>query len=608
MHFFCYSQIPNIVYKWYDYEFAPVHISVVGVDKVDGKMQAKVKDLKVACLGSLFSWDWLTFPPTRRYKMIRPYSEGMAAVANKYSDLVSYYNWGFIDEKGKLVIPCKYYRARPFHEGLAAVYKPLFKKNPNGANGWVYIDKKGNEVISKTYDAASDFIDGKAIVIDEISKNDILVYAINKKGDILDRKRMKNRRHAFFIPIPHNEWTNDGDSILKIDDEGKIQLVKNYEPKHIAGAFSTEISHQKIYLNQFGRINYDCEPRNIFGSAGIDGIYYIKDMECYGNKAELLRWSKNDSHLMLTLAAKYYLGDSRFLINQSFKKAFMYYKLAAEKFKVSEAQKMVGWMYEHGQGVEKNDYLAKCWYERSEIDGDEMRIALVIGNQDYPNYKSLRCPEKDANDMILKLSGLGFKIIPAINKAKPELKDSINSFLERAKVAEVALVYYSGHGMQYKEKNYLLPKNYDDNEFVTVMADDDVDSNIDTTERWLTDNCITAQDILKQLDDTKCATKILIWDACRDFNGYKGSEDNVFVPTNSDTYIMYATTEGDKARDGKTGDNSLFTSRLLKALDIPDLTIYEIFNIVKWKKKPHPVMYPQKQAGKEDFIFNTKKK
>jgi hypothetical protein len=63
--------------------------------------------------------------------------------------------WGFIDQTGKEVIPCKYDNSRSFSEGLASV-------ELNGK--WGFINKTGNEIISLKYDNADSFFDGLAIV------------------------------------------------------------------------------------------------------------------------------------------------------------------------------------------------------------------------------------------------------------------------------------------------------------------------------------------------------------------------------------------------------------------------------------------------------------
>ena len=71
------------------------------------------------------------------------YSEGLCWVKDKNG------KYGYIDEKGKLVIPCKWRDARYFSEGLARV------KNDN--ERWGFIDKTGGVVIEFRWEQTGDF-------------------------------------------------------------------------------------------------------------------------------------------------------------------------------------------------------------------------------------------------------------------------------------------------------------------------------------------------------------------------------------------------------------------------------------------------------------------
>ncbi|MDW7693269.1 WG repeat-containing protein [Flammeovirgaceae bacterium SG7u.111] len=63
--------------------------------------------------------------------------------------------WGFVDKNGELIIPHKFDKATSFFEGKAAFRKGAM---------WGYIDKEGNEVISPKYDFAFPYKNGKAKV------------------------------------------------------------------------------------------------------------------------------------------------------------------------------------------------------------------------------------------------------------------------------------------------------------------------------------------------------------------------------------------------------------------------------------------------------------
>lgn len=65
--------------------------------------------------------------------------------------------WGYINSKGKILIPCEWVSARPFREGLARVEK-------NGVYG--FIDRSGALVIPRRFLEAGDFKDGYAEIRD----------------------------------------------------------------------------------------------------------------------------------------------------------------------------------------------------------------------------------------------------------------------------------------------------------------------------------------------------------------------------------------------------------------------------------------------------------
>lgn len=84
----------------------------------------------------------------QKYVRVSPFKEGLAAVQTQDG-------WGFIDETGKLVIPCRFQLAKDFSDGLAAVN--LNKK-------WGYVDKKGTLVVEPVFDSAGNFQHGLARV------------------------------------------------------------------------------------------------------------------------------------------------------------------------------------------------------------------------------------------------------------------------------------------------------------------------------------------------------------------------------------------------------------------------------------------------------------
>ena len=85
------------------------------------------------------------------------------------------------------------------------------------------------------------------------------------------------------------------------------------------------------------------------------------------------------------------------------------------------------------------------------------RVALVIGNAAYEHVPPLVNPRNDAEDMAGLLRRLGFVVTEGLDLTDVAMKDRIRTFARRARGAEVALVFYAGHGMQVGGVNYLLP-------------------------------------------------------------------------------------------------------------------------------------------------------
>lgn len=196
----------------------------------------------------------------------------------------------------------------------------------------------------------------------------------------------------------------------------------------------------------------------------------------------------------------------------------------------------------------------------------ETRIALVIGNADYKDAP-LRNPVNDARDIASKLRAIGFDVILRENSTKQEMEDAIGSFGERLKDGAVAMVFYSGHGMQVDGRNFLIP----------------VDARI-STEPQVRLQTVDVDVVLDQMAAAHSRVNLVILDACRNnpfehkFRGLSGGLAQINAPEG--TMIAYATAPGKVASDGE-GQNGLYTEELLKAIDQPGLPIEEVFKHVR---------------------------
>ena len=193
----------------------------------------------------------------------------------------------------------------------------------------------------------------------------------------------------------------------------------------------------------------------------------------------------------------------------------------------------------------------------------EKRIALVIGNATYKTAP-LKNPVNDASSIARALSQLGFKVTTKLNANKRTMKTAISQFGKAlAQPNTVGLFYFAGHGIQVKNRNYLIP--------IHAVIDGEADVEFEG---------IDAGRILGQMDNAGNNLNLVILDACRDnpfggsFRSAKRGLARVNVPKGS--MILYAASPGERAADG-TGKNSIFTKNLLNKLKQPGLTVDQVF-------------------------------
>ncbi len=196
------------------------------------------------------------------------------------------------------------------------------------------------------------------------------------------------------------------------------------------------------------------------------------------------------------------------------------------------------------------------------------RIALVIGIQSYP-HSPLRNSLKDAKDMVAVLKRSQFEVIESYDPAtKKDIKGVVLRYFDRLSKSPgaVGLIYYSGHGMQVDGYNYLIP----------TSADPQIKEDIE-------EECLRLDYIMGALEQSSNSLNILVLDACRNnpFRSFSRSAERglSMVSTPRGSYIVYATKPGSVASDG-SGDNGLFTSKLLKHIQEPNLKLEEVFKRV----------------------------
>lgn len=85
------------------------------------------------------------------------------------------------------------------------------------------------------------------------------------------------------------------------------------------------------------------------------------------------------------------------------------------------------------------------------------RVALVMGAEAYQGLRPLQNPRADAGAVGEMLAGMGFEVTYALDPDLGQMRAALQGFAATAKGAEVALVFYGGHGVEIGGVNYLMP-------------------------------------------------------------------------------------------------------------------------------------------------------
>ena len=209
------------------------------------------------------------------------------------------------------------------------------------------------------------------------------------------------------------------------------------------------------------------------------------------------------------------------------------------------------------------------------------RMALVIGNGAYAHVKALPNPPNDARAVAKSLRDIGFTVSEGVDLDRAAMQKMTRDFLREAARAQVALVYYAGHGVQIDGRNYLIPVD------VALKPGSS-----------MADAMIDMDTIMAGLDD-QVRTNILIFDACRNnpmaqqvanAGGGRGIEgaSGLAAPSSlgsgatlgAGTLIAFATAPGQVALDGE-GANSPFSAALSRHLGTPGLEVQQMLTRVR---------------------------
>src|SRR6201997_1175007 len=193
------------------------------------------------------------------------------------------------------------------------------------------------------------------------------------------------------------------------------------------------------------------------------------------------------------------------------------------------------------------------------------RFALVIGNAKYPDADApLKEPITDARAVADELKRDGFNVDIGENLTGDAMRRAFDRLYGKIKPGSVALIFYSGFGIQSGRQSYMIP----------------VDAQI-WTEPDVRKDGFSLETILGEINSRGAGVKIALIDASRRnpyerrFRTFSAGLAPVIAPNGS--LVMYSAALSSVISDNG-GDHSLFVQELLKEIRVPDLTAEETLN------------------------------
>ena len=193
------------------------------------------------------------------------------------------------------------------------------------------------------------------------------------------------------------------------------------------------------------------------------------------------------------------------------------------------------------------------------------RFALVIGNAKYPDAEApLKEPINDARDIAEELKRDGFNVEVGENLTGDAMHRAFERLYGRVKPGSVALIFFSGFGVQSSRQSYMIP----------------VDAQI-WTEADVRRDGFSLETVLGEINSRGAGVKIALIDASRRnpferrFRSFSAGLAPVIAPNG--TLVMYSAALSSVISDNGR-DHSLFVQELLKEIRVPDLMAEETLN------------------------------
>ncbi|MCC7284474.1 MAG: caspase family protein, partial [Acetobacteraceae bacterium] len=205
------------------------------------------------------------------------------------------------------------------------------------------------------------------------------------------------------------------------------------------------------------------------------------------------------------------------------------------------------------------------------------RVVLAVGIGGYQYQSRLSATPNDARLVAGTLAGIGFELSggqPLVDPDKRRFDAALSQFAREIQGAEIAVFYYSGHGMQIDGRNWMIPTDGRS----TRPAD-------------LGQQHVGLHTVLALIEQAKPKLALVILDACRNNPNQQvatrafGTADSpapgpglAAVQAPAGTVVAFATAPDSVSLDGPAGGYSPYTEQLIRAIRQPGLDMFRVFN------------------------------
>lgn len=198
------------------------------------------------------------------------------------------------------------------------------------------------------------------------------------------------------------------------------------------------------------------------------------------------------------------------------------------------------------------------------------KVALIIGNSNYEYTGQLPNAGNDANLVASSAREAGFEdVIVGNDLGVDGFRAALREFRQKADGADVAMVYFAGHGIEGSGKNWLIP------------TDAKLEAALD-----LPYESIDLDLVMQSLSGAQ--VRIAVLDACRNNpfgrtwkSGTRAVTRGLIGVEADDVLVIYAAAPGQTASDGEEGDNSPFAQSLARRLPEPDVPVQLLGGLVR---------------------------